>query len=89
MPTKRPQLANDEIYHIVMRGVDGRVIFPQEEDFGITAIEAMASGRPVIAFAAGAVERSQNHGRQNTNNSDDHQKFYKRKTFLIFKHIFK
>jgi glycosyltransferase involved in cell wall biosynthesis len=23
------------------------------EDFGITAIEAMASGRPVIAFAAG------------------------------------
>lgn len=28
-------------------------INPQEEDFGITAIEAMASGRPVIAFAAG------------------------------------
>ncbi len=28
-------------------------IHPQEEDFGITAIEAMASGRPVIAFAAG------------------------------------
>lgn len=32
MPVKRPQLANEEIYHIVMRGVDGRVIFPQEED---------------------------------------------------------
>ncbi|MDD5109587.1 MAG: glycosyltransferase [Patescibacteria group bacterium] len=32
-------------------------IQPQIEDFGITAIEAMASGRPVIAFAAGgAVE---------------------------------
>ncbi len=30
---------------------------PQEEDFGITAIEAMASGRPVIAFKrGGAVE---------------------------------
>jgi glycosyltransferase involved in cell wall biosynthesis len=30
---------------------------PQEEDFGITAIEAMASGRPVIAYGAGgAVE---------------------------------
>lgn len=28
-------------------------IHPQEEDFGITPIEAMASGRPVIAYAAG------------------------------------
>jgi len=28
-------------------------INPQEEDFGITAIEAMASGRPVIAYGAG------------------------------------
>ena len=28
-------------------------LHPQEEDFGITAIEAMASGRPVIAYAAG------------------------------------
>lgn len=33
MPTKRPQLVNDEIYHIVMRGVDGRIIFPDEEDY--------------------------------------------------------
>jgi glycosyltransferase involved in cell wall biosynthesis len=32
-------------------------IHPQEEDFGITAVEAMAAGRPVIAFnAGGAVE---------------------------------
>lgn len=32
-------------------------IQPQVEDFGLTAIEAMASGRPVIAYAAGgAVE---------------------------------
>ena len=32
-------------------------IHPQEEDFGITKIEAMASGRPVIAYrAGGAVE---------------------------------
>ncbi|MBI4231841.1 glycosyltransferase [Candidatus Peregrinibacteria bacterium] len=29
------------------------LIFPQVEDFGITTIEAMASGRPVIAFRAG------------------------------------
>ncbi|MFH1610672.1 MAG: glycosyltransferase [Patescibacteria group bacterium] len=28
-------------------------IHPQEEDFGITAVEAVASGRPVIAYRAG------------------------------------
>jgi glycosyltransferase involved in cell wall biosynthesis len=28
-------------------------IYPQEEDFGITAVVAMASGRPVIAYASG------------------------------------
>lgn len=28
-------------------------IYPQEEDFGITAVEAMASGRPVIAYRKG------------------------------------
>jgi len=30
-------------------------IFPTEEDFGITSLEAMASGRPVIAFRGGGV----------------------------------
>lgn len=28
-------------------------IFPQEEDFGITPLESMASGRPVIAYRSG------------------------------------
>lgn len=30
-------------------------VFPQEEDFGITAIEAMASGRPIVAFRGGDI----------------------------------
>lgn len=29
------------------------LIYPQEEDFGIVAVEAQAAGRPVIAFARG------------------------------------
>ena len=28
-------------------------IFPQEEDFGITAVEAQAAGKPIIAFEKG------------------------------------
>ncbi len=29
------------------------LLFPQEEDFGITALESMASGKPVIAYGKG------------------------------------
>lgn len=30
-------------------------VFPQEEDFGIVAIEAMASGRPILAYRGGDI----------------------------------
>jgi glycosyltransferase involved in cell wall biosynthesis len=34
------------------------LIFPQEEDFGITALEAQAAGTPVIAYAKGAAKET-------------------------------
>jgi glycosyltransferase involved in cell wall biosynthesis len=34
------------------------LIFPSEEDFGITPLEAMASGRPVIAYRGGGALES-------------------------------
>jgi glycosyltransferase involved in cell wall biosynthesis len=38
-------------------------IFPQEEDFGIVAIEAMASGRPIIAFRGGDIPEHMEEGK--------------------------
>ena len=38
-------------------------IFPQEEDFGIVAIEAMASGRPLIAYRGGDIPEHMEDGR--------------------------
>lgn len=38
-------------------------IHPQEEDFGITAVESMASGRPVIAYRAGGAMETVVEGR--------------------------
>jgi glycosyltransferase involved in cell wall biosynthesis len=38
-------------------------IFPQEEDFGITAIEAMASGTPLIAYRGGDIPEHMEEGR--------------------------
>ena len=37
-------------------------VFPQEEDFGIVAIEALASGRPVLAYRGGDIPRHVREG---------------------------
>jgi len=37
-------------------------IFPGEEDFGITPVEAMAAGKPVLAYGAGGVTESVQEG---------------------------
>lgn len=38
-------------------------IFPQEEDFGIVAIEAIASGRPIIAYRGGDIPEHMEEGK--------------------------
>ncbi len=38
------------------------LIFPGEEDFGIVPVEAMASGRPVIAYARGGATETVQDG---------------------------
>jgi len=38
------------------------LIFPQEEDFGIVPLEAMASGRPVIAYGGGGARETIKNG---------------------------
>ncbi|KKU52512.1 MAG: Glycosyl transferase group 1 [Candidatus Moranbacteria bacterium GW2011_GWE2_47_10] len=37
-------------------------VFPQEEDFGIVAIEAMAAGRPLVAFEGGDIPEHMEEG---------------------------
>jgi len=38
-------------------------IFPQEEDFGIVAIEAMSAGRPLIAYLGGDIVENMEEGK--------------------------
>jgi glycosyltransferase involved in cell wall biosynthesis len=38
-------------------------VFPQEEDFGIVAVEAMASGRPIIAYRGGDIPEHMEDGK--------------------------
>lgn len=47
------RLSDDELSATYSRAK--AFIFPQEEDFGIVAIEAMASGKPIIAFRGGDI----------------------------------
>lgn len=47
------RVSDQELYEIYSKAQ--AFIFPQEEDFGIVAIEAMASGRPVVAFRSGDI----------------------------------
>jgi glycosyltransferase involved in cell wall biosynthesis len=45
------QCADDQLADLYRNSL--ALVFPSDDDFGITPLEAMASGRPVIALAAG------------------------------------
>ncbi len=49
--TMRGRLPRAEVVEVMARC--RALVFPGEEDFGLTPLEAMASGRPVIAYRAG------------------------------------
>lgn len=55
------RVADEELFRCFSRC--RAFIFPQEEDFGITAIEAMASGRPLIAYYGGDIPEHMSQGK--------------------------
>ncbi|MFO7807641.1 MAG: glycosyltransferase [Candidatus Moraniibacteriota bacterium] len=55
------RVSDEELREIYSRSK--AFVFPQEEDFGIVAIEALASGRPVIAYASGDIVENIEEGR--------------------------
>lgn len=50
MPIKRPQLVNDEIYHIVTRGVGDSLIFKDKNDYyrGIFSLYEFNTREPIV-----------------------------------------
>ncbi|AGC49927.1 glycosyltransferase [Lawsonia intracellularis] len=69
--TKLKQLAGPSVIFIGKISMDERakllagcraLLFPGEEDFGIVPIEAMASGRPVIAYSKGGASETVSDG---------------------------
>jgi glycosyltransferase involved in cell wall biosynthesis len=55
------RVTDEELYRYYSKAK--AFIFPQEEDFGITAIEAMASGRPIIAYRGGDIPEHMKEGK--------------------------
>lgn len=49
---------NDEELHKLYAGAKGFIALAKEEDFGITPVEAMAAGTPVIAFNGGGFKET-------------------------------
>jgi glycosyltransferase involved in cell wall biosynthesis len=52
-------------------------VFPQEEDFGIVAIEALASGRPLIAYRGGDIPEHLEEGRMGELLISNYQRMYR------------
>ena len=68
MPVKRPPLVNNEIYHIVTRGVEKRIIFQDESDYyrGIFSIYEFNNEKPVLIRDRRRARVREKNGRDQT-----------------------